>query len=388
MENKKETQKTLHICHVFPSESWGGAEIYVRDLAQESLQSGMRVTIWGSAGSQLLTEAEKIGAEILDVPIPKNLSWDFSKRVAELVKQNKWTHFQFHWMSAPKVFWLSKFFVKIPMILHNHMWMKHWRKDPWTWLSYSSLDQLVVAGPRAKRAAIQTLPLADRKITEIPYAISMGQLKEIETLVSVEKGNFWREKLKIPSDAILFGFFGRIDRQKGVLEFLNAIEPHLQQNKKLYGVIVGDATRGEVEAQKLDEEVTELLQKPSFQKILRLPFQKDLDGLLSEVDLLVAPSYNESYALIFLHAFIQGKPALSTLAGGTPDLVQAPAFGWLVPPQDVAKLSACMKDILRDPEEMKRRGANAKVMVQREHSYAPVLKRWKKLYEATTDGSV
>jgi len=256
------------------------------------------------------------------------------------------------------------------VIYHVHLWMKHSKKDPLHWMLYKSVDRILVAGEKARQAVIKCLPVSADKIVICPYGRSFDAILPIE-----RTRKFW----KLPEEALIFGLFCRIDRQKGVQEFVEAMLPIMETHKNVEAVIVGDPTRGEAEASDYHSAVQNLIRGSSVASRFHLfSFQRDYLSLLKCCDVLVAPSYHESYSLIFLDAFAMGIPVLSTDAGGTPDLVTTDR-GWLVPPKDVASLRAQIFGII-GAMDFRRKGQSAQSYVMKAHNLGDVIKKTNEIY--------
>ncbi len=71
-------------------------------------------------------------------------------------------------------------------------------------------------------------------------------------------------------------------------------------------------------------------------------------GLLRHADIVVVPSRYESFGLVAVEAMMFGKPVISTLAGGIPEVVADGETGLLVPPSDVAAMAVAMQRLCAD----------------------------------------
>lgn len=370
------------VIHVFPSESWGGAEIYVFELASEQKKSGVEVFVWCVEGSRLYLECQKHQIPTLVLDLPKGFPWDFSKRLANQIRSlfsvegrtEQALILHLHWTKGVKSFFGIKKWMQVKIVLHVHMWVKHSKKDILSRWAFRAVDHVVVAGPRARSAVVDHLPIENSRVVEIPYAIQFKNLP-------IDSRNQIRNELNIPFRAFVFGLFARMDRQKGVREFLNALQPLMEKDSNIYAVVVGDPTHGEKDALDYSKEITDFIKNsPHRNRISHLPFRPEFLPLLSACDILVAPSYHESYALIFLHAFSLGISAISTNSGGTPDLVKA-QFGWLVPPRDVDELSKQMAIAFHHPEDVRRKGIAAQEFTLAHHNFKQIIEQWNLLYD-------
>jgi glycosyltransferase involved in cell wall biosynthesis len=88
-------------------------------------------------------------------------------------------------------------------------------------------------------------------------------------------------------------------------------------------------------------------------------FRGDLDQFMPFFDVLALPSFTEGLPNVVLEAFAAGVPVVATAVGGTPELIDDGASGYLVPPGDAGALARRIGDVLvRDdqPRTMGRRG--------------------------------
>ena len=79
--------------------------------------------------------------------------------------------------------------------------------------------------------------------------------------------------------------------------------------------------------------------------------QQDLVPWLSSADLFLLPSNKESFGLSALEALSCGVPVIGCNVGGLPEVVRHGETGILLPPGDIAGLSAAATEILGDPEK-------------------------------------
>ncbi|MEQ1877744.1 MAG: glycosyltransferase family 4 protein [Bdellovibrionia bacterium] len=356
----------MHIAHVFPSLSWGGAEIYSLELATRQMQDGLSVSIWGIPGSKLLEEAVKRGLKTRTEKVSKRLDLMGLPRLARYIRNEKITHLHLHWSGGIWAFFGLKALAKGRIVYQNHLWISHFKIDPFHWAANSQIDRLIVAGPRAEENALKMWKFPSNKIDVIPYGIDLTRANGLDT--------------KTEPTNLTFGLFARLDRQKGTREFLHALFS-IVEDRNIHAVVVGDPTLNEPDAVAYSHEVEELIQGSRFrERIVRHTSTPDYLRLLAKCDVLVVPSYHESYSLLILDAFMLGKPVLATDSGGTPDLV-SPERGWLVPPRDAHALAEAMKEISAAGSlEIERRGRNARAYVEANHAFATILSAFKKIY--------
>lgn len=86
----------------------------------------------------------------------------------------------------------------------------------------------------------------------------------------------------------------------------------------------------------------------------------------------------EGFGIVFLEAAACAKPSLAGKSGGIADAVQDGVSGWLVAPSDKAEIAARMIEILENPDEVAKRGQQARERVNASFT-------WKKVAQNVTD---
>ena len=157
----------------------------------------------------------------------------------------------------------------------------------------------------------------------------------------------WRKAHGIPNEAILITFCGRIMREKGILDLLEAFSRLRGDN--LYLAVAGG---GDME-----------LIKPwrENEKILftgQIDFH-EVTELLAGTQIYCLPS-----------RFIEGKPTsvleagycrnagVSSNSGGTTEIIPDENYGILVPSGDTDALTEALQSLIDDPEKRKQMGEN------------------------------
>jgi glycosyltransferase involved in cell wall biosynthesis len=75
---------------------------------------------------------------------------------------------------------------------------------------------------------------------------------------------------------------------------------------------------------------------------------------MTDVHVVVLPStWPENQPMVALEARLAGRPLLATRVGGLPELVSHGTDGWLVPPSDVAALSALVSRLASAPADVR-----------------------------------
>ena len=146
-----------------------------------------------------------------------------------------------------------------------------------------------------------------------------------------------REKLGYRDNDFVFGFVGRITRDKGVNEMLEAFMS-LSENAKL--LIVG-YNEG------IDTLNKDLLKKAySNPNIIFHDAVSDVERFYAAMDILVLPSYREGFGNVIIEAAAVGTPAIISKISGPTDAVLNGKTAIEVAPKSVSELKKAMKKII------------------------------------------
>jgi glycosyltransferase involved in cell wall biosynthesis len=205
--------------------------------------------------------------------------------------------------------------------------------------------------------------LTDRLICvsqdEYDHALSLGiPEKRLRVVVNgvnappVSQRAAIRRRYGIPQDALLFGFVGRMTRQKAperLVEAFARIAGHLPQAHLLMIGIgeLADTTRGMIRAAGLED---------------RARIDSSVTGVtaIDAVDVVVMPSRYEAMSYVMLEAAAAGKPLLLTDVGGARTVLEHGKNGYIVPNSDDPEALAAAMARLADPARLASFSAEAR----------------------------
>ena len=148
-----------------------------------------------------------------------------------------------------------------------------------------------------------------------------------------------RRKLDLPRRFFLF--VGRLVRQKGVFDLLQAYAKLDDQLREQIGlVLIGDGPmRSELESRAASI-------VPGSVKFTGFVHQEDLGKYYGLAEMLVMPTYTDTWGLVVNEAMACGLPiVLSRIAGCAADLVTESWNGHLISPGDISSLTSAMRCI-------------------------------------------
>ena len=191
-----------------------------------------------------------------------------------------------------------------------------------------------------------------------------------------------RADLGIPSDAFVFLFVGRIVRDKGIVELLEAFknltESYAQKSdtsSPISLLLVGDE---EEHLDPLPPFTQQLIR--TLPNVYRLPYHTDVRPFYATAQALVFPSYREGFPNVVLEAGAFSLPSIVTDINGSREIITNEVNGLIIPPQNIEALTQAMQTLLHTPH-LKSMGKAAYRNVQQHFSKALVWQQLKDYYQ-------
>lgn len=168
-----------------------------------------------------------------------------------------------------------------------------------------------------------------------------------------------REELDIPAGARVVGFVGRLAaRRKGFLHFLKAAARIVQRIPLVRFLVVGGTDHGKPDA--VGPEAARDFGIWDHCRFLGNRTNGELPGLYSLMDVMVLPSLFEGIPRVIMEASAMGVPVVASDVKGNREAVENGRTGLLVPFGDVTALAGAIEQILADPDQARRLGAEGR----------------------------
>jgi glycosyltransferase involved in cell wall biosynthesis len=135
-------------------------------------------------------------------------------------------------------------------------------------------------------------------------------------------------------------FAGRLSREKGILELVEAARGHEL-------LVAGDGPL-----------------RNRVQQARGWVPRDELEQLYARAAVVACPSHREGFGVVCAEAMAHGRPVVASDVGGLRDLVVDGETGLLVPPGDIAALRAALERLLADGDLRLRLGAAARERVR------------------------
>ncbi|WP_299336499.1 glycosyltransferase family 4 protein [uncultured Psychroserpens sp.] len=276
---------------------------------------------------------------------------------------------------------LYKFFkAEKPFIVHTHtpkagtlgMLAAKMAKVPHRLHTIAGLPLLEVSGKKRKlldivekftyKCATKILPnsygleqiIIENKYTspEKLLVIANGSSNGIDTkhydtaLVSKEKKEALKQELEITNDDIVFIFIGRIVKDKGINELVNAFDRLSKKQLNCKLLLVGPRENH------LDPLLPETEKRiAENNQILAVGVQKDIRPYVAISHVLTFPSYREGFPNVVLQCSCMGLPAIVSNINGCNEVIEDQVNGLVIPVKNEMALENAMQFMIDNPHE-------------------------------------
>ena len=180
---------------------------------------------------------------------------------------------------------------------------------------------IIVACDREKENVRKHCRVKHSKIQVIPCGVNVDLFRPRPKELSLQK-------LGLEKDKFYLLYVGRFSPVKGLDRLIYALSL-LKDRRNLQLLVIGGDSENYPETKKLLTLAKELNVEEMIRPIGRAK-QADLVNYYNATDLLVVPSYYESFCMVVLEALACGTPVVATRVGAVNDIILEGKTGWVV----------------------------------------------------------
>ena len=198
------------------------------------------------------------------------------------------------------------------------------------------------------------------RITKKPLKVlGFGNVKGIDLTQYVITDELKAKSEKLRSEKFTFLFVGRIVRDKGINELVEAFNK-LSQTVDARLLLIGPY---EDTIDPISEHSRELIEKSPAIESLGAKYGEELFSYYAASDCFVFPSYREGFPNTVIEAGAMNLPSIVTDINGSREIIINGENGVIVPSQNADALYDAMLNMVNNQEERERMAGNARKMI-------------------------
>lgn len=304
----------------------------------ERLVAGYRISVCVNVEDSKVAPLVPDQVRLVPVQIMRKINaWSDLKTLFALIGLFRRERFDLVYSLTPKAGLLAMLAARlagVPRRVHcftGQVWVT--RRGVSRWI-LKSLDRLLSAcatrlladSPSQRRFLIDEGIVAEERVEVLAHG-SMAGVDVHRFRPDAEARREMRSRFGIDADSCCLLYVGRLKRDKGVLDLLEAFKRLHPRFPGLHLLLVGP-----------DEEGIE----PSFQGIQhvhRVGYSSSVERHMAAADIFCLPSYREGFGLVLVEAGAAGLPVVASRIYGVTDAVIEGENGLLHRPGDTADLS-------------------------------------------------
>ena len=354
-----------NILLLVPRMNIGGAESYVALVARSLKSLGYNVFI-ASAGGALAVELQKEGIKHFFLPIrlSKFISGLLLKRIVEKYNIDL-IHANSEAAGIVAVKTRNKYKLDIPIVYTAHGVLPAKVKD-----IINQVDKIIAVSNFSRETAIKEGFSAD-KIEVVYNGVDIDKFKPHE-----EKRNLLRKKYNIPQDAFTMIIVSRVKnlRNKGHQHLLNVLSEY-EVSKYWHLVVIGKGKGLGSLKQKVKEHNLQ-------DRVHLLGHKTDVENYEDMADVVVLPSYFETFGLVLAEGMAMEKPAVAFKVGGVPEVIEDNKTGFVVDYDNDDELVEKLAILAKNPDLCKQMGIQARKKVAKDFANEIMIKKLEEIYKS------
>ena len=224
------------------------------------------------------------------------------------------------------------------------------------------------------------LRLCDKIVVYSSRLISSWDLENYRDKIIATHRHFLDfNKFKVATNlddrSLLIGYIGRLSKEKGISNLVQALPPLIMYYKDICIFICGNGD--------MEEKINAYLQKNdllSHVSICGWIDHNDLPNYLNGLRLLVIPSYTEGLPNVMLEAMACGTPVLATPVGAIPDVIIDGKTGFIMENNSPECIAENVIRALNSPD-LEQIAEEGRRFVEENFTFERVVERWKEVLE-------
>ena len=201
------------------------------------------------------------------------------------------------------------------------------------------------------------------------------------------RGGEFRRKHSIGDEDKIVLFTGRKAEGKGLRLLLSAMKRVWEVHNDVKLVLAGSAT--EFSRRVIGSEIARFPEKIKSNIVNVDNFEEsEKDSLYTDCDIFVLPSMVESFGIVFLEAWIHGKPVIGCRTGPVASVITEGQDGLLVRYGDVEGLAEAIMRLLNDADLRNKLGSKGREKVLKRYTWDKIVSKIEAIYQTLIEERV
>jgi glycosyltransferase involved in cell wall biosynthesis len=398
--------RLLHVTQRYPP-AIGGAEKYIADLSEELASRGHHVDVFTSRALDFHTWKSELpasdclnGVQVQRFHAMRRREWVWT--ILHFGLRNYWRTRARRYEPlilfgggplSPGMFWAmaargrSYDLIHLNCLVYSHVaygyWIARWLGVPVVITPHAHAGQEVTYNIGYQRDAmlgcdhvIADTPAERDLLLDLgldPWRVSVGGTGLRPESYDKGEHDTVRQQLGLPEDSFVVLFLGRKSDYKGLDVALDAFRGLRTQYPNLHLLAVGPETDY---SQTLWARYQGM---PGLHVWGSVSAEEKLSALRA-CDCLVLPSIGEAFGIVFLEAWMMGKPVIGARTGAVASVISDGHDGLLAAPRDAADLAACILHLMANPEVTLEMGARGREKVLRQYTVPRITDKVEGIY--------
>lgn len=365
----------MRVLHLLSSTGFHGAESMTAELVRQLSALGVEIHVAafdnGDGGNtEVLKAVEGHVHQVARIPCRGPLDRQAFRALSAYIAQHDIEVVHSHKYKTTFYALPSRLQGRVRLVTTYHNWITHTPALKF----YAWLDKRLA---RFNDAAVAvSTPVAQ----ELRGHMATNKVHQIDNGIDTERyaRQMPREQAKLalgldPARPVL-GFVGRLSREKGLPDLLQALSLPSGPGPDVQVLIVGE---GE-ERQALEALIG---QQGLGQRVTLLGNRRDTPLIYSALDAFVLPSVLEAFPMVILEAMACACPVVATQVGEVARIIEPGITGLIVPPRTPSALAQALTEILTNPGRSQQMGAAAQLRVCQAFSSGAMARHYLQVYE-------
>ncbi|HET9529350.1 MAG TPA: glycosyltransferase family 4 protein [Blastocatellia bacterium] len=359
--------KILQICS---ASEMGGGEVHVADLVRALASRGHAVYLAVRPSSPLRGPLSGVIASWHEMPLRNSLDLQSVAAISEIIKHHGIDLVHAHMGRDYLVAALArKRAPRAKLVLTRHHYLPLKKNPLYRWLLQDVSAVIAVSDP-VRDSIIERLALPGEKVHTIPNWIDPSRFQPIER--DAARGMF---RLR---GNITVACIGQITPAKGQEVFIRAAGRVAQMKSDVEFIIAGEENDPD---EPFTTHLKNLVRTLGLEnRVSFLGYIRHIPELLSAVDIVVVPSWDEGFSLVTIEAMAARRALLASKTGGITDIIKDNVNGLLFPPRDLKMLSDKLLWLLSDAPLRDRIAAQAQREVYARYGRDQIIDQIEALY--------